>query len=272
METKVLNSWEEFHIELDKLMRFRDELVAKCHNPDILVFRGQRDSDWHLETTLERETENRDYSMRQYFELIKKARPEIKPAPDSFDWGTLELSEFSDWFEHRNFLWINGLLNYMVFLRHHGFPSPLLDWTSSSLVAAYFAFQNAQKQSVAIFAFLEHTAGAKGTRATEPNIGRIRPDFPLEVRHQRQKSTYTVCTLERDDEIFYSFHENVVLGNRRRKFPQDLLWKFVIPTSEKDKVMKKLELKGITTTTLFASENNREEAETFKKLFKKLAG
>src|SRR5579871_975887 len=32
--------------------------------------------------------------------------------------------------------------DYMAYLRHHGFPSPLLDWTRSPYVAAFFAFRD----------------------------------------------------------------------------------------------------------------------------------
>jgi hypothetical protein len=31
---------------------------------------------------------------------------------------------------------------YLAYLRHHGFPSPLLDWTESASVAAYFAYMH----------------------------------------------------------------------------------------------------------------------------------
>ena len=44
----------------------------------------------------------------------------------------------------------------MAYLRHHGFPSPLLDWSRSAYVAAYFAFNKAVEASngrVSIYVF-----------------------------------------------------------------------------------------------------------------------
>jgi hypothetical protein len=126
------------------------------------VFRGQCNASWRLETTLERETSSETYSMHQYFEIIKKVRPKL-PTPITWSWEILDSPEYANWFYHRNFLWLNGLMAYLVYLRHHGFPSPLLDWTKSPDVAAYFAFQNvnSEVEAVAIFAFLENTAGVK---------------------------------------------------------------------------------------------------------------
>ena len=272
MQIKELSSWDDFEVELLQLAQYRDELRTEFQYPDILVFRGQSNSGWHLETMLERHTKQESYSIRRYFEIIRKARSRL-PAI-TWSWETLDKPEYVDWYDNRNFLWLNGLGDYMVYLRHHGFPSPLLDWSISPDIAAHFAFRdvNNSTESVAIFAFLENTAGTKGGWLAEPNISRIRSGPHSETRHARQQSTYTYCSTESNGGAYYCCHEKVFIGNRRHKFPQDVLWKFIIPSSERDKVMKKIESKGITTSTLFDSQDFLEESRYFKDLFSELDG
>jgi hypothetical protein len=270
MQTKELSSWDDFEIELLQLEQYRDELTTGFQYPDILVFRGQSNSGWHLETMLERHTKKESFSMYRYLEIIKRARSRLPAITSS--WETLDKPEYVNWYDHRNSLWRNGLGDYMVYLRHHGFPSPLLDWSISPDIAAYFAFRdvNSSTESVAIFAFLETTTGTKGDWLAQPNISRIRSNPHSETRHARQQSTYTYCSTELKEGIYYCFHEKVFTGNRRHKFPQDVLWKFILPSSEREKVMKRLESKHITTATLFASEDFVEESKYLQDLFSEL--
>jgi hypothetical protein len=281
MEIKELQSWDDFEeIELKKLIEYRNAIKTKnnLHNPDILVFRGQRSSEWFLKTTLERHTSkipNDQYPWSDYFELIKKARSEIQSIPTAIHWEILDSPEYSNWYEHRNFLWPHGLLDYMVFLRHHEFPSPYLDWTTSTDVAAYFAFQDVDlnvNKSVAIFAFLDTSTGTKGIRPAEPNIKRVRLEALIEERHKRQNSTYTYCSTESKEGEYYSGHEKVFMGNRKTKHQQDALWKYIIPSSEKEKVIEKLKSKSINAFSILPMGENHQNAEFFQNLFRELGG
>ncbi|NJL32203.1 MAG: FRG domain-containing protein [Phycisphaerales bacterium] len=90
-----------------------------------LIFRGQSDSRYELKTTLDRMLENlpagsnsdRDsYENQLRVEFMSQSRG-LEDYPDQ-----------------------NELPAILALARHHGLPSPLLDWTESPYVAAYFAF------------------------------------------------------------------------------------------------------------------------------------
>jgi len=135
---KTVKTWEAFEHELK---------ILREQAPGQLLFRGQEDSCWQLTTTLERNKQPR-MLLHEYYRLMLKVRPQIEAFtgnhwviptyPSVLKW-TKEYDEFS-------LRLTSGRLpgyDYMVYLRHHGFPSPLIDWTRSLHVAAYFAFRNA---------------------------------------------------------------------------------------------------------------------------------
>jgi hypothetical protein len=249
-----LGSWDELVEELAKLETQREERKSrsKTHVSDLL-FRGQSDSSWPLRTTLERATEE-EVAVEDYLRLIYVLSPEIE-AHTGRSWGLPEWPDLRAQ-EVKPFAIPRPpvVYEYMAYLRHHGFPSPLLDWTDSPFLAAYFAFRERQHpaERVAIYAYLEYTGGGKGGWASDPQIVSLGPTVRTHARHFLQRSQYTLCSKEVENRgHLYWPHEAAFERDER---DQDLLWKFTIPTSERTRVLIHLDRFNISSFSLFGSE------------------
>jgi len=267
MEQVDLQSWEEFEARVDQLALGRAERLINSDNyiSDYL-FRGQADSSWRLITTLERYADQL-LTLSDYYRVLCAAKPQI----ETFTEATWEnVPSFSD---YENEIGREGLLppgkfpayEFFVYLRHHGFPSPLLDWTRSPYVAAYFAFRDVSSKAaaVSIYAYCEYTAGHKSGSSGVPKIMGLGPYVRSHRRHFQQQSAYTICTINRDGAHSYACHEDAFAGN---KMDQDELWKFNIPASERKKVLQRLEQYNINAFSLFGSEESLMEALSFREL------
>lgn len=122
--------WEwmptENGVRVVKLLSWRYYLEFTCKEMlehEAYIYRGQRNESWSLNTTLDRLNVDKPY---EYFTSMYKHLDRFKFAVRGRRGTNPEkIESANDW-------WALG--------QHHGLATPLLDWSRSPFVAAYFAF------------------------------------------------------------------------------------------------------------------------------------
>ena len=250
-----IDSWKAFE---EKLETLRQSERANGRSTRFL-FRGLTDTTMKLTTTLDRDAPGIG-PISDYYKLISDLKPQIESLtsnrweiPDPFE--VKELLESYDPWPLGKFPQ-GAAYSYMIHLRHHGFPSPLLDWTRSHYVAAFFAFRSRQEPKegkVSICVFSETPEGIKLSDSGQPWIRRTGPYVTTHRRHFLQQCDYTICaTFSDGKEWRFAKHEDVTGGTDQK---QDVLWKFNVPWTERLKVLALLENYNMNAYTLFDSED-----------------
>lgn len=271
MESSVINCmhWGDFEAKLTELVHTRAQNAARSPDRHFsgFLFRGQRNSSWGLDTTLER-SGFENMSLHSYYRSLWRVQPALQTLmPGQFE----QLGEL----QHSQWLTTNDTLMHTVepygypfmgFLRHHGFPSPLLDWTKSPYVAAFFAFADAESAAdrVAIYVYQERAGDGKSGSSSRPYIQSLGPYAVVHRRHVMQQSQYTICLQHSQQDWYYVSHETAF--NMPAHGTQDLLWKFTIPTSEKTAVLLKLDEHNLNAYSLFASDEALVRTLAFREL------
>jgi hypothetical protein len=257
MKIVPLDSWEGFKSKLDALFaetqKLRIETSREVSTP---VFRGHADSAWKLETTWQREFPE---EMRLEYFYSNLFYPSLRMLRGAIDFDLPQLSDYNLNPEIRDIPHLLPMSDRLAWLRHHGAPSPLLDWTSSPYVAAFFAFTplvSHRTSKVAIFAFRESLGQGKGYQGNKPHIGLVGRWAPVHSRHIRQQSLYTVCVKDSSGKRVFASHEEAEADRPFGGIVEfDEITKFEIPSSERKHALEDLNKMNVTEYSLFETQD-----------------
>ncbi|MEM6507254.1 MAG: FRG domain-containing protein [Planctomycetota bacterium] len=181
-------------------------------------FRGQGSSDWTLSTTLDRGHKFQDVQERN--EANEQLLSEFKT--EAIHVGTPE-----------NRLSSQIRLDFLA--RHHGLPSPLMDWSLSPYVATYFAYAAMPKEAEYVSVWCLDLKEVDWNNREDIDL--LRDDLPFfeNRRALQQRSVFL--------KVF-------VPENIETLIPQALT-RFDLPASDKKSALQDLDEMLVNATTMF---------------------
>lgn len=259
----ALTNWENFEAEITRIFeRFEKTKTRATGYVLEPLFRGQADKRWHLRTTLERFSA-KSHSIAGHYRLLLP----VAHAVTSLTGRAWSLP--SDCRIDESEQAPPPGYEFMIYLRHHGFPSPLLDWSRSPYVATFFAFAprpDDAREGVAIYAYREYMGKAKRWSENSAHIIGCGPTVVTHERHYSQQCEYTICKKLVGGTYLYCDHEEAVDD---REAEQDILTKYVIPISERERFLRKLDVMNISAYSLFRDENSLMQTLAYREIEKR---
>lgn len=214
-----VSTWDEFR-------RFVRELEQ-----DRYIYRGQEDAGWRLRTYFHRT--GRADSLR----FLSVDIPALHQHLSSLTSHVFDLSKPN---EHGAFVSL---------VQHHGYPTPLLDWTHSPFIAAYFAFKKAKKSAAKVRIFVFDDRKWRSAFNQLAKLAPARPHFSiakfLSINNPRMIPQQALSSITNIDDI-----EEYIM-TRERERGVSYLQVIDLPVSEREYVMSELKLMGITAGSLF---------------------
>jgi len=244
-------SWNEFLEHVDENRIYVESLRKKeCSYTYIFdyIYRGHSNAEWSLESSLDRylraaSYENKEISFKRYLSIVESVSPALRTLSHEGFLMQTEIEESDEDYLTKN-------LGILLWLRHCGFPSPLLDWTKSAFVAAYFAFSGSvDANPVAVYGY--RPSSMSGGWVDEANIFSIGHQIETHHRHFRQQCNYTYARRKIKGDLFFSSHEFAI----NKPHIDFEIVKYIIDGRQKNEVLRRLHEMNINEYTLFGSDD-----------------
>ena len=214
-----LNSWNEFH-----------NVVKILKNNTDYIWRGQNKENT-LESSFDRldSEEKREKELAKIFSNLKQRLKEVRNI------DSLESDE----------VWAIG--------QHYGLDTPLLDWTESPYIAAYFSFYEKGKDMRVVYALnrgLKLLVDKEKSRFVEFDLNNNNFDITQNKRLKAQKGKFTKSLDGEDIEsVVGRFWKT---AEKKGKYSNEIiLMKILISNKFRDECLQSLKHMGITHGVLF---------------------
>jgi FRG domain len=241
----VCESWEDFKTKI------RDSYAEALYGR-YPVFRGHARAEWKLASHWERKLavlqgNNRDPKLlRDREHHLEKFLQDFKDLAVGLPSIRSREMDDLDW-------WAVG--------RHHGLVTPLLDWTRSPYVAAFFAFSGlaeilcpgiTTRGDIAPQAFLDVSSEAQAAIwafqigdeiAEDQNLQVLNPRIDIGHRQRAQRGLFT--------RLKHRVHFDLEAYLESLKLAEPALTKFIVPGSEAPRALTELRMMNLTFATLF---------------------